>query len=175
MDWPHARRVIEAVVGALLLILAFYGIASADVSAAGSQTFWTVLVLAYGAAAIAGGWLYGGLLEGDPSRARAVLRVVLHWVAVLVAVELVYIFIAAGRLTNANVGLTNGLVLALGTFLAGVHGTWRAMVIGLALALATVCVAYVEQYLWVLLGLAVLAIVVLVLVAEVLHRRRQRV
>jgi hypothetical protein len=45
------------------------------------------------------------------------------------------------------------------------------MVLGLALGLATGTVAYVEQYLWVLLGLAVLAIAALVIGAKLTRRR----
>ena len=39
---------------------------------------------------------------------KAALRTALHWLGVLVAIELVYVFIDAGRLTNADTGLLNG-------------------------------------------------------------------
>ena len=61
--------------------------------------------------------------------AQPALRTALHWFGVLVAIELVYIFIGAGRLTNANTGLMNGTILALGTFTSGVHANWRLVVI----------------------------------------------
>lgn len=173
MDSPHARRAtVEAAIGALLLVAAFYGIATSDVSAGRSQAFWTGLVLAFAAAAVGAGWLHGGLIEGG-RWGTAALRVALHWIGVLVAIELVYFYIGAGRLTNADAGLTNGLVLALGTFLAGVHGNWRLLVIGAALGIATAVVAYIEQYLWILFGVAILAIAVLVAGAVIVHRRRQ--
>ena len=48
--------------------------------------------------------------------------------------------------------------LALGTFTSGVHTNWRLTVIGAALGLGTVAVAYMEQYLWILFALALLAL-----------------
>ena len=72
----------------------------------------------------------------------------------LLAIELVYVLIAAGRLTNADTGLMNGTILALGTFTSGVHTNWRVAVIGVALGLGTAAVGYVEQYLWILFVLA---------------------
>ena len=83
----------------------------------------------------------------------------------LLAIELVYLLIAAGRLTNADTGLMNGDILALGTFTSGVHTNWRVAVIGAALGLGTAAVGYIEQYLWILFVLALLA-------ARPHHRRR---
>jgi hypothetical protein len=91
---------------------------------------------------------------------------------VLVAVQIVYMLVTSGRMANADTGLANGLILALGTFAAGAFGNWRLLVIGAALAMATAGVAFVEEYLWVLLGIAVLAILVLVLGARVTARHR---
>ena len=89
----------------------------------------------------------------------------------LIAIELVYIFIGAGRLTNANTGLMNGTILALGTFTSGVHTNWRLVVIGAALGLGTVAVAYIEQYLWILFALALLALGLIIFVARWRGRR----
>jgi hypothetical protein len=90
-----------------------------------------------------------------------------------VTIQLVYYFVASGRFANADTGLANGLVLALGTFLAGVHGNWRLVVIGIALAVAAAAVAFVEEYLWVLFTVAILAIGALVFGARLIHRRTQ--
>jgi hypothetical protein len=158
IDEPRWRHVTDLVVGGAMLVLAFVGIAASDVSGLGSQTYWTILALLFGVACLGLQWLHAG---DGLARARSALAMAIHWVGVLAAVEIVYLFIAAGRLTNADAGLLNGLVLALGTFLAGVHGGWRLAVIGVAIGLATIAVAWSEQYLWVLLALAVLALAAL--------------
>ena len=85
------------------------------------------------------------------------------------AIELVYIFISTGRLTNADTGLLNGTILALGTFTSGVHANWR-LLIGAALGLGTAAVAYVEQYLWVLFAVALLALGIIIAVARLRGR-----
>ena len=161
------RHVADLVVGGAMLALAFVGIAASDVSGTGSQTYWTILAVAFGIASYGLQWIHAGR---DFGRTRGALAMAAHWIGVLAAVELVYLFIAAGRLTNADAGLLNGLVLALGTFLAGVHGGWRLAVIGAAIGSATIAVAWMEQYLWVLLGLAVLALGALFLVGRLRAR-----
>jgi hypothetical protein len=101
---------------------------------------------------------------------RKALLTVVHWIGVLATILLVYLFIDAGRLNNADTGLLNGVVLALGTFLAGVYGTWRLAVIGAAIGLATAAVAFSEQYMWVLIGLGIVALAALYLVGRIRTR-----
>jgi hypothetical protein len=153
-----------------MLVAGFAAIAASDVSASGSRLYWTILVVAFGAIALAADWHHSGRGAID---ARASTRIILHWFGVFVTVQLVYYFVASGRFANADTGLANGLILALGTFLAGVHGTWRLVIIGIALALATAAVAFVEEYLWVLFAVAILAIVALVFGARLFHRPAQ--
>ena len=163
-----SRTVLLEALGALVLLaLAFAGIAASDVSAAGTQGYWTLITLVFALASLEVDWQHSGPAF---SGSRSAVRLGLHWVGVFAAVQIVYFFIASGRLANADTGLVNGLILALGTFLCGVHVNWRLMVLGVALGLATGAVAYVEQYLWVLLGLALVAIAALLLGARMTHR-----
>ena len=147
---------------------AFVGIAASDVSGSGSQTYWSLLAIVFGLICMGLDWVHE-----PPGTAwwKAALKTALHWVGVLFAIELVYYFIAAGRLTNADTGLLNGTILALGTFTSGAHTNWRLVVIGAALGIGTVVVAYVERYLWVLFALSLLALGAIVLVARLRGRR----
>ncbi len=151
---PGRRALVEGGVGLALLALAFTAIAASDVSVAGTRVFWSAVVCVFAAAAYASDWMRPG---PDGRSARVALRTVLHWVGVLVAIHIVFYFVDSGRMANADTGLTGGLILALGAFLAGVHGNWRFRVLGVALACATVGVALAEEYVWVLLGIALLA------------------
>ena len=149
------RPAFDLGAGVVMFALAFVGIAASDVSGGGSQTYWSLLAIVFGVICLALDWVH------EPRGTawwKAALRTALHWLGVLVAIELVYIFISTGRLTNADTGLLNGTILALGTFTSGVHTNWRVAVIGAALGLGTAAVAYVEQYLWVLFALALLAL-----------------
>lgn len=162
------RPTFDVAAGALMLVLAFVGIAASDVSGSGSQTYWSLLAIAFGVICIALDWVHE---ERGTPWVQPALRTALHWFGVLVALELVYLFIDTGRLTNADTGLLNGTILALGTFTSGVHANWRLVVIGAALGLGTAAVAYIEQYLWILFVLALLAIGLIILVARLRGRR----
>ena len=157
------RSVFDVVVAGLMLVLAFVGIGASDVSGAGSEVYWSGLAIGFGLAALAVDWVHAG--EGY-TWVSSLVDTAVHWLGVFAAIQLVYFFIASGRVANADTGLVNGLLLALGTFLYGVHANWRLIVIGAALGLSTMAVAYLEQYLWVLFGLAILALVVILLVAR---------
>lgn len=169
-ETPHAARpmLIEAALAVILLVLAFLAIAATDVSTTGSESYWLGLVGLYAVVA----FVFDRLHTGRPwTDWRSILAVAIHWIGVLAAIYLVHVFVNAGRINNANIGLANGLLLALGAFTAGAAGNWRMLVIGVALGIATAVVAVVEQFLWVLLAVAILAILAMVLL-ERLRRGR---
>lgn len=151
---------VEGIIGAVMLGLAFAAIAASDVTATGTHVYWIGLVVIFALVAFAVDRLH---VERRTSFARGALPIALHWLGVFLAIELVYFFVGSGRIANADTGLTNGLILALGTYLAGVHGSWRLIVVGVAIGLAAAGAAFLEEYLWVMFGIAVLAIIVLVL------------
>jgi len=155
-------RHLDLGVGAVMLILAFVGVAASDIWGGGSQSLWTLIALAFAACALALDWLH----RPEMRSAGATVRAALHWLAVVAAIELVYVLIGAGRLANADDGLMNGSVLALGAILAGVHGDWRLAVIGVALGLGVAAAALFEQYLWALIALGAIALVTLFLVSR---------
>ncbi len=156
-------RYVDLAVGAGLLGLAFVGVAASDVYGGGSQALWSLITLIYAAACLGLQWLHGG---GESRSLRGLGRLAVHWLGVLAAIQLVYLFIAAGRLTSADDGLVNGAILALGTYLAGVHGDWRMLVIGVAVAVGTAAAALVEQYVWVLLAIGLIALAAMFLYAR---------
>jgi hypothetical protein len=161
------RTIIEVLVALVMLALAFSAIAASDVSATGTHLYWSVLVVIFAAVALVVERMHSGRSGG-----RRILNWVLQWAGVLAAVQLVYLLVSTGRIANADTGLACGVILALGTFTAGVHGNWRLMVVGLALGLATAGVAFFEEYLWVLLGVAVLTVLALVVGRRLFGSRR---
>ena len=54
------RHVADFVVGGAMLALAFVGIAASDVSGTGSQTYWTILAVAFGVASYGLQWIHAG-------------------------------------------------------------------------------------------------------------------
>jgi hypothetical protein len=152
-----------------MIALAFVAIASSDFSVASTRTFWTILVVLFGAISFAAVRMYADRAHGRRLDAVAIL---VHWIGVFVAIQCVYLFVGTGRMANADTGLTCGLILALGTFAGGAFGNWWLMIVGAALVGATLVVALFEEYVWVLFGLAVLAVAALVLGSRLIGRRR---
>jgi hypothetical protein len=163
------QTLIEALVGLAMLVLTFLVMAASDISAASSQLYWTLLVALFAVLAYVSDKLH---TDNSIADIRGGITIVLHWVGVFLAIELVSFFVLSGRMNNADTGLTDALILALGAFLFGIHGNWRFVVIGIALGAATWVVAFVEAYMWVLLGIAVIAILCFVIGARLVHRAR---
>lgn len=176
MDEPattHGKTIarsllIEAGVGLTLLVLAFFAIASSDVSAAGARTYWTALVLVFAITAFVSDRIHTGHALGHLPSA---VTIVLHWLGILLAIQLVHYFVFSGRMANADIGLTNGVLLALGTYLFGVYSNWRMAVIGLALAVATAGIAFIEEFIWFLFIVTAVALLILFFGAKLIKKR----
>lgn len=163
------RTIVEGGVGIGMLFLAFSAIAISDVAGGRIHGYWAALLVIYAVVSYVVDRLHSGISYKD---ARRTYSIALHWIGVFAAMMLIYFFTTSGRFANANTGLANGLILALGTFLSGVHGNWRYMVVGGALGLGTLGVALTEEYLWVLFGIAVLALFLFVVVARIAKSTR---
>ncbi len=87
------------------------------------------------------------------------LKQMIHWGGALVAILCVYTLLHTGRINYEEAGLIMLLVLALATFLAGIHVGWHFYVLGALLALTTVVAAYMEEFMWVILLVAVAIVV----------------
>ena len=157
----------EAVVGLALLVLAFFAIASSDVSATGTRTYWTLLVLLFAITAFASDRMH---TEHALSHMPSAITLVLHWLGVVLAIQLVHYFVLSGRMANADIGLTNGVLLALGAYLFGVYSNWRMAVIGVALAVATAGIAFIEQFIWFLFIVTLVAILLLYFGARLIKK-----
>ncbi len=165
------QYIVQVIVGLVMLVLTFFAIAASDVSAAATQWYWSALIVLYALVAFISDWMHtkhhNGRVEGG-------FPILLHWLAVFLAIHLVHTFVSSGRFTYADSGLANALILALGTFLFGVRGNWRFCVIGAGLAAATWVVAFIESYIWVLFIVAIVTLLCLVFVSRWMQNRRAR-
>jgi hypothetical protein len=94
----------------------------------------------------------------------------LHWLAVLVAMHLMFVADVA-RMMNADASALAVLtLLALGTFTAGVHiASWRICLVGLIFAVGVPGIAWLEQSAFLIL---LVALVLIAIVAPLLWRMR---
>ena len=76
-----------------------------------------------------------------------------------VAASITDVLVDGDHFTDANAGLANGIVFALGAWMAGVHLEPRIAVIGAAIAGAVAVEALIQENLWTLFVIALLALV----------------
>ncbi len=165
---PGGRVRLDQILFGVLIALSIGGIAVTDFSGRFGLRYWLAMVPLFAAVSVFGAW----------SRARsrgesvaAIVRVqAAHWLALLLAVYLVHLLQATGRLNREDAGLVALLALALTTFLAGVHFDARMLVLGGLLGLAAVVSAFAPHLLWAIATPALIAGVV----AIVWQRRRTR-
>ncbi|MFO7987096.1 MAG: hypothetical protein R6U38_14655 [Desulfatiglandaceae bacterium] len=158
--------------GLIIMILFFLsglGIAITDFSPQYGVWFWIFLTLVFAGVSFS----YGLNRPGEPGRTgiRSVPTWILHWLGLLLALLLVLFLETSGRMNSADAGLTSLLVVAIVTFLAGVHGDWRFGMVGILLGLAVGGAAYVEEYFWMMLIPFILAVIVGIL--WVWHRKKR--
>ncbi len=85
----------------------------------------------------------------------------LHWLAFLGAMSLMFMPEVRGVVNDNAMSLALLILLALGTFVAGVHArVWRICLVGAFLALAVPVVAWVQDSAMFLLVASILVIVV---------------
>ena len=87
----------------------------------------------------------------------------LLWLGLLMAVRLAYLLLHTGRLDNENIGLIILLLLALTTFFAGIHLGWRLFIVGIFLGVALIGAAYLEEFVWIFLIIAIVVVAIFLL------------
>jgi hypothetical protein len=168
-NWRRTALVHLAMVAAALLGIAYTSLArpAADQPGGGVFWVWIALVPAYFAACLWHGWARA---SAERLRTRLVVTQGLHWLAFLVAMYVMLTPEVRGVLNDNAVGLMLLSLLAMGTFVAGVHA-WSAAICatGVLLALAIPVIAWLDEN--VVLLLVGLSLVVLVGGAVFYYRR----
>jgi hypothetical protein len=156
-EWPYL----------LVLALALVGIACTSLFQAALTIFWILLAPVTGIVCVLTRWHE---MPSGEARARMAWTQALHWAAVLVAMHL--LFVAEGRrmIDDGGSALAALVLLALGTFTAGIElRAWRICVLGALMAAGVPAVAWLGRTAL----LVLLAILVLGAIAAVIwHMRR---
>ena len=137
---------VQELVLLALLVLSTVGVAISQLSPEKAFRYWIVMVPIFGAVSLFSGW--SSARAGGMTASGVVSRQILHWAALAVAVCLVFLLQATGRMGEADAGTVTLLSLALATFLAGVHFDWRYCVVGALLAAAVAAIAVLSNFLW---------------------------
>ena len=145
-----------------VLILTLVGVAYASFSRQSMVGYWEFLAPVIGLLCVAIGWPNA---DDRAARLRLVWTQALHWLAFLVAMNLLLLSGVSSMLGADAVGLTILTLLALGTFVAGVHiQSWQICVLGMVMGIGVPAVAWIERSaLLLLLAAIALAVVGLAL------------
>lgn len=126
-----------------ILALTVGGIAYVAMTRRPLVVFWEFVALASCAVGIFAGWQRATLKE---ERLRLVVTQLLHWGAFLAAMNLVFMPSVQAVADADSTSLIVLLLLALGTFVAGVHTqSWRMGLNGVFMALCVPAVARLDQ------------------------------
>jgi hypothetical protein len=127
----------------IALLLAIFGVGYSNMSHQPLIGYWEFLAVALGLMCIVTQWP-NFPERGD--RLRMIATQVLHWAAVLVAMNVMVLFRVQSLLPAPAISLVLLTLLALGTFLAGVAFlSIQICFLGLAMALAVPAIAWLTQ------------------------------
>jgi len=151
---PKIGRLRKKLPYLVVLIMATLGVAYTSMTGTPLYGYWEFLALAVGAACISIGWRQS---SDKAVRRQIVVTQALHWVAFLIAMNILLLPSVNSFLNGPATGLALMLLLALGTFVAGVHVSSEIAILGVALALTVPAIAWLKQsaLILVLIGLVV--------------------
>ncbi len=138
----RSSRLLQALPYLLILVLTLFGVAYVSINKQPLVYYWEAVAALTGVLCVVTGWKR----TGKDGHVRLIWTQLLHWAAFLVAMNFL-LYGDVGRMLNADsLGLATLLLLALGTFVAGVHAlSWQTCVLGLVMALSVPAVAWIEE------------------------------
>ena len=152
---PSASIWLRELPYAAVLILTLLGVAYTSFTRRPMTGYWEFLVPVMGVVCIWSGWRYA---HDKKAQLRLIWTQAAHWLAFFAAMTLL-LLPSVQRMLNADAsGLALLLLLALGTFVAGVHiPALEVCILGFVMALFVPAIAWIEEAaLIVLLGVIVL-------------------
>ncbi len=150
---PRAGFWVRQLPYGVVLILTLFGIAYTSFSKRPFILYWMFLALVVCVVCVWTGWRRA---SDRDARARLIWTQVLHWLAFLAAMNLLLLNTVQSMLNADATGLAILMLLALGTFIAGVHMlAWEICVLGVVMAFFVPAIAWIEELALLLLMVAV--------------------
>jgi hypothetical protein len=166
---PKASFWLRELPYAAVFVLAIFGIAYNSYSKQSIVGYWQLLALVICVVCIGSGWPHA---RDKKARLRLIWTQALHWLAFLVAMNLVLLPNVQRMMDADATSLAILMLLALGTFTAGVHIlAWQICLVGVVMAVGVPASAWMERSA-LLLGVGALALLGIGL-ASWLHIRRR--
>ena len=142
------RWKIRFIVSLLLLILGFLGLIVTDVFKDGGWLYWRIITPVYALLSL---WMSWYLRDKEDFSFSDLWHEILHWFGLILAIYLLSKFVSIGVMGRFEAGLVALSMLALTTFLAGIYIEVTFIFIGLILGFFAYGVAFLNQYLYVII------------------------
>jgi len=153
-----------------LLVLSIGGAVISDFSPQDAYLYWLAMIPLFGIGAMLSGWAQArreGAVRGFTFKQLLKIQS-LHWGGVLCTVIGVFVLRFQQFIDENGTALVMQLILALATFLDGIRIGWRFSLLGVFLGVSAMIIAYVEQFL-----ILVVLSAILLIVYSVYHGRRK--
>jgi hypothetical protein len=154
----HAPAIVRELPYAFVLSVVLAGIAYTSLTRRPIALYWELLVPVLALLCVVAGW---HAAPDHKARMKLVAKQVAHWLAFLVGMNLVFLPSVQNMLNADATGLAILLLLALGTFIAGVHmPSWKMCALGLVMACFVPAIAWLESATLIVLLVAIVVIVI---------------
>ena len=139
---PHISFWIRELPFSLVLILTLLGVAYTSLLKQPIMGYWELLAPVIGLVCVGSGWSGANDIN---ARIQLIATQALHWAAFLLVMNMI-LLPNVQTILNANAtGLAVLMLLALGTFTAGVHIlSWQICLLGIIMALCVPAAAWIE-------------------------------
>ena len=140
---PSASIRLRELPYAAVLILTLLGVAYTSFTKRPTTGYWEFLVPVTGVVCIWSGWRYA---HDKKAQLRLIWTQAAHWLAFFAAMNLLLLPSVQNMLNADATGLAILLLLALGTFVAGVHiPALEVCILGFVMALFVPAIAWIEE------------------------------
>jgi len=154
----------------LVLILTLLGVAYTSFLKQPIMGYWELLAPVIGVVCVGSGW---SSASDKNARLRSILTQALHWAAFLLVMNMILLPSVQRILSASATGLAVLVLLALGTFTAGVHVlSWQVCLLGIIMALCVPAAAWIEASALIIVLIAAAALGIGVVVWWHWHERR---
>ena len=153
---PGVRSWLKELPYVVVLILTLIGVAYTSFTKRPTTAYWEFLVPVTAALCIWSGWRSA---REKKEEFRVIWTQVAHWLAFFATMNLLLLPSVQDMVNADATGLAILLLLALGTFVAGVHiPAWQVCILGIVMALFVPAIAWIEEAALIIL-LALIALI----------------
>jgi hypothetical protein len=139
---PHVSFWIRELPFTLVLILTLLGVAYTGFLKQPIMGYWELLAPMIGLVCVGSGW---SSANDKNARLQLIWTQALHWAAFLFVMNMILLPNVQRILNASATGLAVLMLLALGTFTAGVHVlSWQVCLLGIIMALCVPAAAWIE-------------------------------